>query len=133
MAEFTIPKHGEVCWYELNTNNIPAAKEFYQQLFGWNMEQSKVTEMPYDEIHFGDKAIGGMMEITKEWGENWEKIPSAWMTYIAVSDCDETVGKIKENGGGVCIEPFDAPGVGRMSVVNDPSGAAFSVIQFVSQ
>lgn len=132
MAEFNMPKHGEICWRELTTQNAGLAKEFYQALLGWNLEQSKVTVMKYDEIHVGDRAIGGMMQIDEQWGEGWENIPAHWMTYIAVDSCDEIVEKIKENGGNICVPPFDAPGVGRMSVVNDPSGAAFSVIQFVS-
>ena len=52
--------------------------------------------------------------------------------YRAVKNTDETVEKIKANGGSVKVPPFDAPGVGRMSVVADPSGAAFSVIQFAA-
>ncbi len=131
MAEFTTPKHGEICWRELTTQNLGAAKDFYQRLFGWAFEQSKVSTMEYDEIHFDSKAVGGMMEINEHWGENWKQIPSHWMTYIAVDDITITVEKIKANGGGVCVAPFDAPGVGKMSVVNDPSGITFSVIQFV--
>ena len=134
MAEFTIPEHGTICWRELTSTNVEAAKPFYQQLFGWTIEQSQVTgNIPYSEIHIDGKAVGGMMKIDEQWGENWDKIPAHWMTYIAVDNCDETVEKIKVNGGGVCVPPFDAPNVGRMSVVNDPGGATFSVIQFVNQ
>ena len=43
----------------------------------------------------------------------------------------KTVEKIVANGGSVRVPPFDAPGVGRMSMVMDPSGANFSIIQFV--
>src|SRR5690349_6203867 len=35
MAEFTIPKHGEICWRELATSDLEAAKTFYSNLFGW--------------------------------------------------------------------------------------------------
>lgn len=128
MAEFTIPEHGEICWRELATQNSEKAQEFYKKLFGWNLEQSKITEMDYQEIILDDKACGGVMQMTKEWGEPLP--PSHWMTYIAVDDVDATANKIKEKGGGVCVEPFDAPGVGRMSVVNDPAGATFSLITF---
>ncbi len=131
MAEFEKPKHGQICWRELNTHNLDAAKEFYRGLFGWTVEQSKVSEMQYEEIHFDEKAVGGMLEINQDWGENWENIPAAWMSYIAVDDIAESVEKIKKFGGGVCIPPFDAPNVGKISVVNDPSGITFSVIQFV--
>ncbi|MBK7393233.1 MAG: hypothetical protein IPI64_08015 [Chloracidobacterium sp.] len=52
--------------------------------------------------------------------------------YIAVADADETVASITENGGSVHVPPFDAPGVGRMAMVADPSGADFAIIQFTS-
>ena len=130
MAEFEKPKHGEICWRELNTQNLDAAAEFYEGLFGWKLEQTKTTEMPYKEIHLDDKAVGGMLEITDCWGEHWQQIPSYWLSYIAVDDIAKTIEKIKKFGGSIRVEPFDAPGVGRMSVVLDPSGIAFSVIQF---
>ena len=31
------------------------------------------------------------------------------------------------------VPPFDAPGVGRMAMVADPSGADFAIIQFAAQ
>lgn len=130
MAEFTIPKHGTICWRELTTSDLGKAKEFYKELVGWELENSKIAElMEYPEIHVDGKAIGGMMQMGKEFGDT----PSHWMTYVAVEDCDATAEKIKENGGGVCVPPFDAPKVGRISVVNDPAGATFSIIQFVSE
>lgn len=132
MAEMTMPKHGEICWQELNTKNLEQAKNFYGELLGWNLEQSKNSPVPYLEIHLGDRAQGGMMEISRDWGENWEKIPSAWMTYIAVDDVDATIEKINLNGGSICVAPFDAPGVGRLAVVKDPSGTAFSIIKLAA-
>jgi len=131
MAEFEKPKHGEICWRELNTKNLSAAVEFYKGLFGWTIEQSKTSPAEYKEIHIDNQAVGGMMEINEGWGEHWQNIPSAWRTYIAVDDIADSVEKIKKFGGGVCIPPFDAPGVGKISVVTDPSGITFSVIQFV--
>jgi predicted enzyme related to lactoylglutathione lyase len=128
MAEFTVPKHGTICWRELATKDLAGSKKFYQDLFGWKLEQSKVTSMDYSEIIVGDAASGGMMAIDENWGEN--PPPSHWSTYIAVTNADETAAKIKENGGSLKVEPFDAPGVGRMAMVSDPSGAGFAIIQF---
>ena len=129
MADFNIPKHGEICWRELATRDLPKALDFYSKLFGWSLEQSKVTPMEYKEIHLNDVACGGMMAIDEKWGP--EPPPSHWSTYIAVDNADETVEKIAANGGSVRVPPFDAPGVGRISMVADPSGAAFAIIQFV--
>ena len=36
-----------------------------------------------------------------------------------------------ELGGALCKEPFEIPNVGRMAVLADPQGAAFSVIKLV--
>lgn len=130
MADFQIPKHGEICWHELATTDLPSAIEFYSKLFEWNMEQSKVTPVEYKEIHIEGKACGGMMPIDEKWGPT--PPPTHWNTYIAVDNADETAARITENGGTVRIAPFDAPGVGRMAMVSDPSGANFSIIQFVA-
>lgn len=128
MAEFKIPRAGTICWRELATHGHAAAKDFYRQMFGWSIEQSKTTPMEYSEIVIGGQAVGGMMPVDEKWGP--EPPPSHWSTYIAVDNADETVAKIKENGGSVKHGPFDAPGVGRMAMVSDPCGAPFAIIQF---
>ena len=128
MAEFNIPKHGEICWRELATKDLPGALEFYSKLFGWTLTQTKVTEMDYKEIQINNTACGGMMAIDENWGP--VPPPSHWSTYIAVDNADETVEKITANGGMVRVPPFDAPGVGRISLVAEPAGAPFAIIQF---
>lgn len=130
---FSIPKHGEICWRELTARNIATAKSFYVELLGWNIEPSATSTVPYDEIHCGERAVGGMIEINENWGETWDQIPAHWMTYIAVDDCDRTIEKIKENGGSICVPAFDAPNVGRIAVANDPSGATFSIIELAAK
>ena len=126
MAEFDIPKHGTICWRELATKDLPAAMEFYSKLFGWTLEQTKITAIEYKEIQMNGVAYGGMMATD----ENWGPVLSHWNTYVAVDNADETAEKIIANGGSIRVPPFDAPGVGRMSLVADPSGANFAIIQF---
>ncbi len=127
MAEFNVPAPGSICWRELATRDLPAAMEFYSKLFGWNLPQTKVTPMDYKEIIMDDVAYGGMMPINENWPAD---VPTHWSTYIAVARADETADKIVANGGTVRVPPFDAPGVGRLSLVADPDGAAFAIIQF---
>lgn len=128
MAEFEIPSHGTICWRELATHDLSRAKEFYSAMFGWKLEQSKVTQTQYSEIHIDGKAAGGMMAIDENWGP--EPPPSFWGTYVAVTNADETVEKITKNGGSITHGPFDIPGVGRIAMVADPCGVPFSIIQF---
>lgn len=127
MAEFNVPAPGSICWRELATKDLPVAMEFYSKLFGWTLQQTKITPMEYKEIIMDDVAYGGMMAIDENWPTD---VPSFWNCYIAVANADETAEKIVANGGSVRVPPFDAPGVGRMSVVADPAGAGFAIIQF---
>jgi uncharacterized protein len=127
MANFDIPQAGAICWRELRTKNLPAAMEFYTQMFGWELEQTKISPMDYKEIILNGTAYGGMMPMQ---GDEWGDAPSHWATYIAVDNADETAARITENGGSIRVPPFDAPGVGRMAMVADPSGADFAIIQF---
>src|SRR5687768_9156887 len=100
MANYEIPKAGEICWRELRSKDLPAATEFYSKMFGWTLEQSKVTPIDYKEIVLGGKATGGMMSME---GDDWGDAPSHWATYIAVDSADETAEKITQNGGSIHV------------------------------
>lgn len=126
MAEFTIPKHGTICWRELQTRDLSKAKEFYAELLGWKLEQSKLSPVEYPEIHVNNNAIGGMMELNDGFGEGWG-------TYIAVDDCEKSFEAVIANGGQTFCDPFDAPNVGRICIAADPSGAVFSMIEFLKE
>jgi predicted enzyme related to lactoylglutathione lyase len=130
MSEFNIPKPGAICWRELATRDLQTAMDFYSQLFGWRLEQTKVTPMDYKEIIVKDAAVGGMMQIDEKWGD--DPPPSHWNCYIAVENAEETAAKITAAGGKVETGPFDAPGVGRIALAADPSGAPFAIIQFAA-
>ena len=41
-------------------------------------------------------------------------------------------GAVEEVAGKVCVPPTDIPNVGRFSVIADPQGAAFSLIQMTA-
>jgi predicted enzyme related to lactoylglutathione lyase len=51
------------------------------------------------------------------------------MLYISVANADEAVSKTAQLGGTVLAPAFDVMDVGRMAVIQDPTGAIFSVWQ----
>jgi predicted enzyme related to lactoylglutathione lyase len=55
--------------------------------------------------------------------------PNHWMVYFTVSNTDETIALVKDNGGTVLEDPMVVPGVGTIAVLADPTGAAFSTLQ----
>ncbi len=119
---FNVP--GAICWNELSTRDVPAAKAFYNAVFGWNAETSE-GEMPYTEWLLGEKHIGGMMAMDATIPAQQ---PAFWLVYFAVADINESVAKVTELGGRVLM-PARAVDPGTFAVVADTSGAAFALIQ----
>lgn len=109
-----------LCWNELQARDMDAAKQFYPPLFGWRMKESE----EYTEWHLGENAVGGAMPSNAP-----PEVPSFWIPYFAVDDCDATARKAQSLGGSVHVPCMDIEHVGRFSVLVDPTGAAFSVIK----
>jgi uncharacterized protein len=116
---------GAACWNELATRDTAAAAKFYAGLFGWDPKVHGMGPTEYAEFMDGERAAGGMMQMTAEWGD----IPPHWMVYFAVTDPDAVANKAKSLGGDVKVPPTDIPKVGRFAVLSDPQGAVFSVIK----
>ena len=124
MAEHTFPAHGAVCWNELTTTNVEAAKSFYTELLGWTLKESQIGPVTYTEFYVGDKPSGGMFQMGPEFGN----MSPHWMAYIAVEDVDASAKRVEELGGKLCVPPTDIPNTGRFCVINDPTGATISLI-----
>jgi predicted enzyme related to lactoylglutathione lyase len=55
--------------------------------------------------------------------------PPHWNNYVTVADADESVKKAQSLGAKVFAPAFDVMDVGRMAVLQDPTGAVFQVWQ----
>lgn len=124
---------GTLAWNELTTRDPDGARAFYRAVFGWDTAEMEFGGGRYFTWHPGGQApdpqanaVGGMMPME---GEMWppELMPH-WMVYFATTDTDATAASCAQLGGTVAVEPFDTP-AGRIAVLTDPLGAAFSVIQ----
>ena len=66
----------------------------------------------------GGKPVGALSAIQNE-GQ-----PPAWNSYVTVESADDAAAAAaEENGGTVVMEAFDVMDVGRMAIVQDPTGA----------
>ena len=115
---------GAFCWNELATRDIDAASEFYGQLLGWTYKPMENTPSRYLIIENDGRGNGGLLQMNEEWGD----LPPHWMVYFSVADTEASAARVKELGGAVNVPPFDTS-VGKISVVADPQGGHFSLIQ----
>lgn len=118
-----------VCWNELATDDPVAAATFYAGLFDYTTETHDMGHGPYT-IFLREGALkGGLFRKDASMGE----IPTHWMTYFSVADCDADTERAKALGAGVIVPPTDIPTVGRFSVLRDPTGAVFAIITMTAQ
>ena len=111
---------GEFHWNELQTTDVAGAKTFYTKLFGWTTAPFGGT-MDYTILLNEGQGFGGIMKAPRP-GQS-----AMWLNYAVVKSVDATLAKLKKLGGQVCCPPFDVPGVGRLSIVQDPQGAVFGI------
>src|SRR3954464_15076286 len=121
MGERTEYAPGTFSWADLTTTDADGAKAFYTALFGWDAEDTPIPDGGvYTMLSKGGKAVGAL-------SAGREGQPAAWNTYVTVASADDSAEAAAGQGGTVAMAPFDVMDVGRMAVVQDPTGAFFAV------
>jgi uncharacterized protein len=119
---------GSFCWAELATTDPVVAKSFYGSLFQWGAEDQSMGEgMAYTTLQVQGQPAAGMYGLTPDMLK--QGVPPHWMVYFTVLDAAQATARAKELGGKVVAGPLDAHDIGRMAVIEDPTGASFAVWQ----
>ena len=124
------PPHGTVSWTELITRDVEAAKTFYAATLGWTFDDMSSEEGAYFIAKFNGETLCGLVPM--EEGMDAEA-PSHWFSYIEVDDINRRLATVAGAGGQVLREPFDMPGVGRIAIVEDATGAVMGWVTSVDQ
>jgi predicted enzyme related to lactoylglutathione lyase len=128
MQETVEYKPGTFCWVELATKDGDAAKTFYTNLFGWTyIDHPMGPGMVYTMLQLDGKDVGALYQMPPEMSA--QGIPPNWLSYVSVTSADEAAAKAKASGATLLKEPFDVYTVGRMAVIQDPTGGVFAVWQ----
>ena len=117
--------HGAFSWSELITTDPAAAATFYSGLFGWTAQEMGPEMGGYRVVSVGQTGIGGIMGCP----EGAPKM-SQWGCYVTVDDLDAALARCAALGGKTLVPAMDVPTVGRMAVIQDPQGAALSLMQY---
>src|SRR5262245_49070757 len=114
---------GKFVWFDLVTDNLPAVRKFYGELFGWEFTDATRFGHPYVVARNYGRLVGGL--VPTEPAANQEI--SQWIAYQSVANVDDAVNAVGKAGGRTLVEPVDVSGVGRAAVVADPQGAPFGL------
>jgi predicted enzyme related to lactoylglutathione lyase len=108
---------------ELNTTDVDKAKAFYGKLFEWKLEDIPMGDSGYTMIGVGTGTGGGIMK------HPVPGAPSAWLAYVEVADIKAATQKAKSLGAQIMKDVTEVMGMGWLSIVIDPTGAALGLWQ----
>jgi len=112
---------GTLVWNEGAVDDTGSARRFYSAVFGFEWDPMEMEGMDYATFRTGDRPLGGL-------GQAQPGLPKGWTVCFAVASTDGAVGAV-EAGGGKVLHPAEDTEFGRFAVLEDPWGAAFSVME----
>ena len=111
---------GGLVWNEAAVDDAEAARRFYTAVFGFRFDEVEGGG-GYTTFATDAGPLGGL-------GARQPGAPKGWTTCFSVASADDAVSAVEAAGGKVVMAAQDTP-FGRFAVVEDPWGAAVSVMQ----
>lgn len=114
---------GKFVWYELTTPDSAAARRFFQAVLGWESRDGTVPGFDYSLMSAAGTDVAGIMGQTDD-------MPAGWLGYIGVDDIEAACAKAIAAGAAVCVPIHPIPGVGRFTILLDPAGSRFALLEY---
>lgn len=116
---------GTFSWADFFSTDVQASTTFLTGLFGWTSEDmpTEKGKPNYTMFSLDDKYVAGG-------GPAFDpNMPSFWNSYISVDNVDEMTAKAEKLGAKIIMPPMDVLDSGRMSTIQDPTGAHVALWQ----
>lgn len=117
---------GKFIWRDLMSDDIPAVKKFYSELFGWTYIDVADEDNDYTVVLHDGKPIAGIFKLRDVKAEHKY---SQWISYVSVVDINQAINFTKQNGGSIYKEPFELPNRGLVSYVFDSQNAVLAFVK----
>ncbi len=124
-----------VVHFEIQAEDPEKMVEFYQTVFGWEIQKWDNPDHDYWLVLTGGMCQpgginGGIMRRMGPRPVGGEPM-SGYVCTIAVSSVDEYMEKITEAGGAIAMQPMTIPDVGTLAYCTDIDGNVFGIMQSI--
>ena len=110
-----------VVYFEIGGRGAEGLKEFYGELFGWNIDEMGAASAAGSSYWFIQNEEGGIPGGIIKTDENMP--PNYVMFYVQADDLQAALDKAESLGGKAVVPPTDIPGgIGQIAVFMDPDG-----------
>jgi predicted enzyme related to lactoylglutathione lyase len=112
--------HMPIVHLELHTPDLPAARAFYAELFGWRSERVETDHGSYVALGPGGEVGGGIVECGVA--------RALWLPYVEVDRIAEATERARSLGGAAVLGPREGP-AGWRSVISTEAGGQIALWQ----
>ncbi|MGP1310039.1 MAG: VOC family protein [Phycisphaerales bacterium] len=121
---------GHIAWLDLTVPDAAATRDFYRQVVGWTaqdveMQDGAARYADYEMLGADGSAAAGICHAR---GVN-VGLPPVWMLYLPVGDLDESLRRVREEGGEIIKANQKPDGEYASAVIRDPVGAHVALAQ----
>ena len=112
--------------FEIYADDPDAVRPFFENVFGWKFQKFEGGPIEYWLVTTGDDkepGINGGLTRPRE-GQS----PGTINT-IAVGSLDQTMEKIEQRGGNICVPKMAIPKIGWLAYAADPAGHVFAIVE----
>lgn len=114
---------GKFVWADLVTEDVPTARKFYAQLFGWTFQDIGNYAIALND----ERPLCGMFQRPQP--ANQPQAKPRWLGFISVSSVERAERAVTKAGGRMLAAPRKMPQRGEQAVFADAEGAVFGVIK----
>ncbi|MFT3697289.1 MAG: VOC family protein [Kofleriaceae bacterium] len=107
---------GRFVWFEYGSKDVKKAQGFFGELFNWSTVDVPMPQGSYTMISAGDATIGGYPPHMANMDQSY------WATHLQVEDAEASAQKAKQLGGTIVVPTMQLGSVGKMAVIEDPTG-----------
>jgi predicted enzyme related to lactoylglutathione lyase len=109
-------------WAESGSTDVEKARAFYTEVLDWSFEEMDMGPSgKYTVFTAGGENVAGLMQ---------SQAPmSYWSIYFSVEDCKDLTTKALAAGAQAMMNSEAIAGVGVISILTDPQGAMFGLLQ----
>jgi predicted enzyme related to lactoylglutathione lyase len=119
---FEKPINGTPCWIDVMSTDVPRARAFYGEVFGWTSEEPDPELGGYYNYSLNGVQIAGGMSAPPGMSDFWS-------VYLATDDIKRSTDEARAHGAQVIVDPMPVHDLGIMGVITDPSGANIGMWQ----
>jgi len=120
---------GKLVWLDLETTDVPGAKQFYGDLFGWSYRDYHADGVQYTVALVNDHPVAGL--VRRKILNDTER-RSTWLPFFSVLDVDQTFQQALAAHGHIRSAPENLPLRGRQARLTDPESAVFALENYSS-